>query len=91
MSTKGKVKGETGRVFEAEEKFQSNEERYWNARLKPLVGAEVIAAGVAKDDDGECWPMLAVSKNGKVFQVIGSRDDEGNGPGALDVHEIPSD
>jgi hypothetical protein len=56
--------------------------------LKPLEGATIQATGATVEDDGfgliEAWPRLIVkAKDGTVYDLQVSQDEEGNGPGFL--------
>ena len=64
---------------------------YWDKALKPLVGSKVVFAQGC-DEHGEVWPAIEVETlDGKRFQVVASRDSEGNGPGWLYVDEVPAE
>lgn len=57
--------------------------------LLPVKGAKVTAIIVS--DEGDEVPycgFLMETREGKRFQVIAFRDDEGNGPGHMDVVDV---
>lgn len=68
------------------------QKKYVEDYLKPLVGGSVIAYGAVENDEfgfPEVWPVLRIQlPNGKVVDLVVSRDEEGNGPGHLFVEEI---
>jgi hypothetical protein len=57
--------------------------KYYLDRLAPLVGGKITKT--IYDDDG--FFGLAVEKEGKIFQLLLSSDDEGNAPGSFFLSE----
>ncbi len=53
--------------------------------LKPLKGATITSIRVKVEDDfghPQAWPTLVVkAKDGQVYELEISQDEEGNGPG----------
>ena len=68
---------------------------YYRKHLGQVVGGTIIASG-ADEMDGDSpndrpWQVLEVCMpDGKVFQVVSSRDTEGNGPGHLFIDKAPN-
>jgi hypothetical protein len=55
--------------------------------LEPLIGGVIIGGRVDESDGLTPFPVLRVMLKGKVYQVIVSMDDEGNGGGRLMIDE----
>ena len=67
------------------------EVEYWDRILKPLIGAKVVFAQGCPEED-EVWPAIEVeTTDGKCYQVVASRDSEGNGPGWLYIDKVPEE
>ncbi len=60
---------------------QNSIERFHNARLAPIVGADFIR--VEADPESDELFLVFGAPSGKVFGVAVLRDDEGNGAGSL--------
>jgi hypothetical protein len=69
----------------AQRRFADESAQWLREYLKPLEGATILAAGATVEDSAgllEAWPRLVVkAKDGTVFNLEVSRDEEGNGPG----------
>lgn len=58
-------------------------EQYHNEGMSELLGGTITNATVKRDGD-DYWPTLIVkAHDGSMLRLTVSRDDEGNGPGAL--------
>jgi hypothetical protein len=55
--------------------------------IEPLIGGVIIGGRVDESDGLTPFPVLRVMLKGKVYQVIVSMDDEGNGGGRLMIDE----
>lgn len=55
--------------------------------VEPLIGGVIIGGRVEEADGLTPFPVLRVMLKGKVYQVIVSMDDEGNGGGRLFIDE----
>lgn len=51
-----------------------------------LLDAKVTKVEMREDEDG-LWPTITIEKDGEVFEIEISRDEEGNGPGF--IHGLP--
>lgn len=57
-------------------------------RSGDLAGATILAAGEV-EEYGSRWPTLTLrTRSGRFLRLIVSRDEEGNGPGALAFEEV---
>lgn len=76
----------------AVESRADSEKKYVEGYLEPLVGGSITAIGAIVEDDfgfPEVWQVLRVKlADGKVVDLVVSRDPEGNGPGHLFIEEI---
>lgn len=55
--------------------------------IEPLAGGVILGGRVEEADGLTPFPVLRVMLKGKVYQVIVSMDDEGNGGGRLMIDE----
>ena len=56
-------------------------ERYYH----PLVGYTISDITLTPDDEGDQWATLTLTKGAKTIKVEVWRDEEGNGPGVLQI------
>jgi hypothetical protein len=81
------------------DEYSQREIEFTVKHLMQLEGGTITHVGVAVEDfnegisDKPMWevlPVLTVTKDDKTYQVVVLQDPEGNGPGWLDIDEVPS-
>ena len=62
---------------------------YIDKQLHPLEGGSIVSAEAAQGEEGEWYPSFTVRcKDGKVRCIWVLMDEEGNGPGAVEIVKV---
>ena len=70
--------------------ISEQQENYYRKHLEQVKGGEIV--GIIVSDEGDEEPycgFLVRLPNKKYYQVVALRDPEGNGPGHLDIFNVP--
>lgn len=63
---------------------KKNDRNYLLESLEMLVGGTIVSVDTqAEDEEWQQWPIIRVKKDDIEYELMVSRDDEGNGPGTI--------